>query len=365
MKHRISENNFDLIRLFAASQVAVLHVMSYLSHSAYWSAPQPWAGLIALLEMFPGVPVFFFISGFLISRSFERTGSLVDYTRNRVLRIYPALHVCMLVNLLMVWATGYFAIKGVQFPDVLLLYVAKTTFVQFYNPDFMRQFGDGVVNGSLWTVCVELQFYFLTPLLYMAFLRDHKSKSNAVLIALIIVSLICNRLLYAYQAEYGDSNYWKLARVSFFPWFYMFLTGVLAQRNFEYISGLLRDKLFFVIVPAYIAYAFLLRYCGFSFHNDISPLLFFPLVAAILVSAYAAPTLARRVLHGNDFSYGIYIYHVPFMNMLLYYGYRDSMIHTVVVVAMTLAAAVVSWFVIEQPSLSRKRRTTHAVAPAQ
>jgi peptidoglycan/LPS O-acetylase OafA/YrhL len=364
MKYKISENNFDLIRLFAATQVAVLHIFSYLSPLVY-THPTPLQGaVIRLLEMFPGVPTFFFISGFLISRSYERVGALREYARNRSLRIFPALYVCVAVNLLMVWATGYFAANGVSLPQVLLLYIAKTTFLQFYNPDFMRHFGDGVLNGSLWTLCVELQFYFLIPLVYKLLPSDGKRTTNIVFIVLIVFSIVCNRLLYANQHDFGGSNYWKLARVSFLPWFYMFLTGVLVQKNFDVLCRLLPRNSFLIFVPAYIAYAAFMLRLGFSFHNEISPLLYFPLAAAVLASAYSAPTLARRLLRGNDLSYGIYIYHAPFMNMFLYYGWQNQAIYSAMVIVITVIMAVVSWFAIERPSLSQKHRTIHPLPVA-
>jgi peptidoglycan/LPS O-acetylase OafA/YrhL len=364
MKHAISTNNFDLIRLFAATEVAALHVFSYLSNDIY-AHPTPLQGVIIdLLEMFPGVPTFFFISGFLISRSYERVGSVREYGRNRALRIFPALYVCVAINLLMVWGTGYFATNNVGLPRVLLLYLAKTTLFQFYNPDFMRHFGDGVLNGSLWTVCVELQFYFLIPLIYKLWPADRRKTANIVLVALIAISLLCNRLLYANQHDFGTTNYWKLARVSFLPWLYMFLTGVLVQKNFDTVSRWLPKQSFLIFVPAYIAWSSLMLSLGFSFHNDISPLLYFPLAAAVLSCAYSAPTLARRLLRTNDLSYGIYIYHVPFMNMFLFYGWTGHVIYTVIVMVLTVISAAVSWFAIERPSLRQKHRTIHPVAVA-
>ena len=350
MNHNISRNNFDLIRLFAASQVAILHVASYLS----W----PWhtATVFHWLEFFPGVPTFFFISGFLISRSYEKTGSIYDYARNRALRIFPALHVCVFVNLMMVWATGYFSTVGAGFWDVFLLYLGKTTIVQFYNPEFMRHFGDGVLNGSLWTICVELQFYLITPILYALAVSKQKRRTNGFLIALVIGSIIINRLLHATQEEYGESDYWKLARVSFLPWVYMFLVGVIAQRNFAFVGKFMRKRQILLVLPAYLLYTHFMRTLGFSLDNSISPLLFFPLVALVLVAAYSAPDLARKTLHGQDISYGIYIYHVPIMNMFLYYHYNDDILYTGVVLLITVAIALSSWFFIERPFLKRKHQ---------
>lgn len=358
MSHDVSKNNFDLIRLLAAAQVAVLHVLYYLS--------SPWrtAPLIQLLELFPGVPVFFFISGFLISRSYEKTGSLADYWRNRALRIFPALHVCVLLNLLLVLGTGYFALVGAHFWQIAVLYLAKTTIFQFYNPDFMRDFGDGVLNGSLWTICVELQFYFLTPILYALCVSDRKQRTNLVLVGLIIASLVCNRLLYSTQAEFAASAYWKLARVSFLPWIYMFLVGVLAQRNFARLAQSLRSWLLPILLPTYLGYALLLHRHGFGMDNSVSPLVFFPLAAVVLVGAFSAPALARKLLRGQDISYGIYIYHVVVMNMFLFYHRQGRLIYTVLVLAITAAVALASWFLVERPCLRKKHRATHPVISA-
>lgn len=258
MKHNIAQNNFDLIRLLAALQVAFLHVLYSLS--GQWSD----TGFIKWLEIYPGVPIFFFISGFLISRSFEKTASLQHYARNRALRIFPALHVCVLINLLLVAATGYFATVDVTFIDITLLYLAKTTVLQFYNPDFMRQFGDGVLNGSLWTICVELQFYFLTPILYALFINRSLGRGNITIIALLVLSLICNRLLYSAPYELWQSVWWKLLRVSFIPWIYMFLFGMLVQRNFEYFTRLLHRHLFPALFVLYTVFAFALRSIGYG-----------------------------------------------------------------------------------------------------
>jgi peptidoglycan/LPS O-acetylase OafA/YrhL len=356
MRRDIADNNFDLIRLCAALQVAILHVTHNLS--VQFSAA-PWA---QLLEVFPGVPVFFFISGFLISRSYERSKTLRDYAINRTLRIFPALHVCVFLNIIAIALTGYFHTVGANVFDVTVLYLAKTTFFQFYNPDFMRKFGDGVLNGSLWTLCVELQFYLLTPVIYYCLVSRNKVRSDVFLALLLLISLLCNRVVYHLQVEYFASVGWKLARVSFFPWIYMFLAGVLAQRNFERIKHLLSARSFWLALLLYTAYASGMRWVGYGMDNSFSPLLFFPLVFLICTAAYYPSNIAKRLLHGNDVSYGIYIYHVPVMNMFLFYGLFGSIGFTVATLAITVILAIASWVGIEKPSLMHKLRPMHPTA---
>ena len=89
-------NNFDLVRLLAASQVVVGHICTEVAPagSAVLLPAVWWMGV------FPGVPIFFTVSGFLIYWSFERNADHIgSFFKNRFLRIYPGLWVCFAVTL--------------------------------------------------------------------------------------------------------------------------------------------------------------------------------------------------------------------------------------------------------------------------
>jgi peptidoglycan/LPS O-acetylase OafA/YrhL len=49
------DNNFNLIRLFAALQVAIVHSASYLNIDIQY---------LKFLDLFPGVPIFFLLAAF-------------------------------------------------------------------------------------------------------------------------------------------------------------------------------------------------------------------------------------------------------------------------------------------------------------
>ena len=55
------------------------------------------------------------------------------------------------------------------------------------------------------------------------------------LLALVIGFLAFNRGLDLLRDGYAETAAWKLFYVSFLPWFYMFLVGVLAQRNLDWL----------------------------------------------------------------------------------------------------------------------------------
>lgn len=166
-------NNFDLVRLLAATQVMITHFADHLGIS-----DNPF---IAALRYFPGVPIFFFVSGFLISASWMRHPSLSGYARNRILRIYPALWGAFTVTALAIMALAPEMLSR-HLGQAALWAIAQTTILQMWNPGFLRGFGIGVVNGSLWTIPVELSFYCAVPLIWRA---GKGTRLTALLVALL------------------------------------------------------------------------------------------------------------------------------------------------------------------------------------
>ena len=94
-------NNFNLIRLFAAWLVIYGHA---------WAITGSAGGdLVTHLTRFKfaggvAVDVFFFISGYLIAQSWERSSDGVDFAAKRLGRIYPGLVVATLFSIVLVGA---------------------------------------------------------------------------------------------------------------------------------------------------------------------------------------------------------------------------------------------------------------------
>ncbi len=343
-------NNFDLLRLIAAMQVVSQHAVEIL----HINAPGAVQNILRFLHLFPGVPIFFFLSGFLISKSYESNHKLSEYFQNRILRLYPGLIVCVLLSFILIYISGYMATVNANILDWGLLYLAKTTFVQFYNPEFMRGYGDGVLNGSLWTITVELQFYFLVPIIYLAFKLQNAKFCNYKLIFLITLFFVINRVYTHIPSEYFGTIEYKLFRVSFFPWFYMFLIGVFVQKNFDYVYKIIAGRFVqFFILYCIVGY-FSITY-KVELGNNINPFLYLLLIAVVLSFAYSFVWLSKKLLRGNDISYGTYIYHMPIVNFMLYNGFYGDMTKAFYVLLATTVVAFISWIVIEKKSLSFKK----------
>lgn len=329
-------NNFDLIRLVAALQVAFMHAAEHLG------APQI---VVHALGYVPGVPVFFFVSGYLVFASFERSSSLPNFAWRRALRIYPALWFCFLITILAVVGTGYLALDDLFTGEMLVWSAAQLSIAQFYNPEALRGFGTGVVNGSLWTISVELQFYLLTPI--FAWLLGRRNWAWAIAIA---VFAGCNILAMRMGAE---TTLEKLFQVSFVPWVYMFLFGAWLSIQKHWAEKVIATPLWMIAGLFVAAHGVSALASLPQWGNAVNPPIYIAMALLALKLAFLRPHWADRLLRGNDISYGVYIYHMVVINVLIHLGLSGpGMVFPAV--AATVVLALLSWFTIEKPLLKRK-----------
>lgn len=354
-------NNFDLLRLLASFQVVYFHAVWHL-RIGFGDAGKAFNHVF---DFFPGVPIFFVISGFLISKSYERSSSLRSYARNRFLRIYPALWVSFAASLALLGVVGLLGAAFVATPQFAAWVVAQLTFAQVYSPAHLRQFGIGTLNGSLWTIPVELGFYVAVPIVYLALRRLSRLAGDLLLAG---VALASYTIWWAATNHPGhDSVLWlKMLLVSSVPYFYMFLFGVLLHRNFARVRRLFEGKVLFWTAG----------YIGLMLAIDAlfgpSRKTSFPLVLAshlglagfTMSFAFSGQWLSERVLRGNDISYGLYIYHMLVVNLFVHYGAVGRARHAVLAVALSLAVATLSWRLVESPALRLKRSARARPAPS-
>ena len=358
MKTVFRVNNFDILRLIAALQVADNHTMVDLGVE-YSSSFIP-----ALTTLFPGVPIFFFVSGFLISRSYENNPVITEYAQNRILRIYPALIVCTFAAVISVYLSGYLSKVEVGAGEIFIWIFGQISILQFYNPDFMREFGSGVLNGPIWTIAVELQFYIAVPILYWMFGLAKPLRSNMKIVILILFFMMIHLAYYRFYEEFHNNIIFKIWGVSFLPWIYMFLVGTLFQRNYSTLSRLLSGKVLYLL-PVYLIFAYIsVNYFGWTMGNGINPVLFVLLASLLFSFAYSCPALSNNILKGNDISYGVYIYHIPVVNLLMYYGYVSNISYVFMAITITILLAIIFWLLIEKNSMKFKKHPLNPIKSA-
>lgn len=310
-----------------------------------------------IFNFLPGVPIFFLVSGFLISASYAQSRTELRFFLNRMLRIFPALWACFALSVLSVWAFGYFDEVEVGLGKFAAWTLAQLSIVQFYNPGFMRDYGVGVLNGSLWTISVELQFYLLVPVLFFLFRRSLALALTTF--GLFVAANLAQSLVV--QPVYGASIPALLLSVTFLPWLAMFMLGFLVHAEWPRLQGLFvgRFWIWLGIYAVLIAVGIVIenvsgvRISG----NRITPLHYVPLGGLVLAAAYSAPHLSERILGGNDVSYGIYIYHMPVINGWLWWSLDRSYVSMAAISVIVLACASASWVLVERPVLRFKSDT--------
>ena len=162
-----------------------------------------------------GVPLFFVISGFIISFPFARRAmaglppvQIRRYLTRRLTRLEPPYIISLIVMLaLLVY------LKGESMSGLLPHFGASAVYV--HNVIFGRP---SDINVVAWSLEVECQFYLLAPLLVSVFRLKSVSLRRAVLAAAIVVASLVGGLLLP------PASRWSLSLVHYASYF---LTGFL------------------------------------------------------------------------------------------------------------------------------------------
>lgn len=332
-------NNFDLLRILAALQVVLVHSTGHFQLGG--------PGVARWLNCFPGVPIFFVISGYLVSASFERQPTVRAYLKNRLLRICPGLWVCVLITAGIVLLLGFRPSTRIDY-----LWLPAQLAGMIFTPPFLKSFGFGSYNGSLWTIPVELQFYLALPIVYK--LASRRGSRKACMIAAVVLFAAIRLGLYCTHPNLGAGNQTTLEKLifySFVPYFSLFLLGVTFQMFQIHRSRLIAGKAL-IWLPVYLAAHLLLPQNPWTL--VLTPLLLGVLVISV---AYTAPTAAESILRGEDISYGVYIYHALIINLLLIFRTRPSIVDLGFVLAGSAIVGALSWRFVEKPFLRKKRKS--------
>lgn len=334
-------NNFDLIRIVTATLVLINHSLGHLE----LETPAAYT----VIQQFPRVPMFFVMSGYLLSASFERNSDLKNYFTNRLLRIYPGLWACILLTVVI------FAIVGVNFLNKEALPWFFTQMLGIiWTPSFLDDFGFGSYNGSLWTIVVELQFYLALPVIYFIgtifsdkWIRD-KKKANLYFYILFGISFLLAMSLKFYFND-GDgarSTTEKALRYSILPHAFIFMSGILLQRWKIYKSDFVHGKgLYWAI--GYLAFVYLTP------NTDAKTLIQMLILAPCTIAiAYSLPGIATKYLQNRDLSYGVFMYHGMILTVMVELGYTGSYYHLLFVLVVSYILAYLSYTYVETPAMA-------------
>ncbi len=328
-------NGLNLIRLGLAVSVI-------LWHSFPITGREVESHFLAQLMGQIGVDGFFAISGCLIYSSWDRNPKVGAFLWARVLRIYPAFLVCLIITPFLIAPIGLL----LQGTDPAVLYAGGEAFKYIGSNFFLWPLGTtlpgtpadvplpGVWNGSLWTLSWEF-------LCYLALLGLGITK--AIRIRWMPVALFVAATLGTIAVAVLGVDVWVLTNGLRFS--LMFLAGMVVYRYRNslpvhplIISGAILVILLAMLLPNYRIVAAI------------------PLAYALI--AAATYIRSKRLQLETDISYGMYIYAFPVQQVLALAGLAILPVGVfwLLSTAVTATLAYGSWMLIERNALKLKRR---------
>ncbi|MFY7814825.1 MAG: acyltransferase family protein [Chryseobacterium taeanense] len=322
----ITKNNFDFLRVLLAFIVFLGHLgtlsnseeLRFLKHSPIEIA----------------VFGFFVISGFLIARSYERSSSLKSYLSKRIRRIIPAYLLVVFLCAILLSLVSTYSIKDYfSNPEVYKYLFWNSLFLNFKAPWLPGVFGNQAVNGALWTLKIEMSYYFCLPLLFLLFGKSNKYRN----ISLIIVYFLSLVYLNYFESIHKISVAKQLPGTLSY-----FIPGMLIYFNFDlFVKN--KNTLFIIAILTV------------WFDLIFNIILFSPAMIGIIVLyiAYSFTFLTNFGKYG-DFTYGIYIFHFPIIRVFTTLGlFRDYNPYLMAFICMIIVVSVgiCSWHFYEKKFL--------------
>lgn len=331
------KNALNAMRLLLAAEVMLFHSWPITGHQ--W--PKPTVSLLFAV----GVDGFFAISGFLITRSWLTDPRLRDFLAARALRILPGFYICLIV-IAFIFAPLSVAIQGGSAAKLLgssapLEYILKNSAVAYLQPSVGGTPRDipspGAWNGSLWSLVWELLCYLMVAGIGVAGLADRRWISPVILVLASVAAIFLPPLTFP--------GVWTIPQLAVRSAI-MFSAGAVMYQWREVIPA--RWSLVALSVVIVLAASQL---------PDYRVVAALPLAYAVIVTGTLLKN--RRLRLRTDLSYGVYIYAFPTQQLLAVCGLATILhpaLFFLVATAGVVPLAALSWFVIEKPSMSLKRR---------
>lgn len=341
-------NNFDALRLVAAASVIFSHAFLIAEGTQKHEPLILVSGNQAVLGL-AGVFVFFAISGFLVTQSFETTGNALHFLVKRALRIFPALFVVTLLSAFVLGplVTNLPAHFYFSRPEPYAYVLHNTLLDQSVHilPGvlFVNNPVGLEINGPLWSLNCEFMLYLMVMGLGLLRLLT-------LPVALLLLGLGMAFIHFPMPKALLGGWVWTLG---------FFATGMVLYK--------LRDTRIFDGRIALLALAGLVASVPLGQFILLFPLTGCYLALWLALNPRLPPLPATRF---GDLSYGLYIYGWPVEEAVMWASGGRASWWQLFLVALPTAAvcAFLSWHLVESRALRLKpgaRRRAEIAAAAQ
>jgi peptidoglycan/LPS O-acetylase OafA/YrhL len=333
-------SGFDYMRIVLAVSVIGMHAALTTGgdhpNILLWTSPlRPFVRAI--------LPMFFALSGFLIAGSLERCRTLVSFLGLRVIRIYPALCVEVMLSAFLIgpMVTTNATLQSYFLDHRFFTYMLNALGdIHYYLPGVFTQnpFPD-YVNKQLWTVPYELGCYVCISLLALIGLVKRP------FLAPLAVALICIGRI-GFHSLKGHNHPYLVQAVPGSLLIVGFLCGISLYLYREKISWDWR-----LCVPVTLV--------GLVCISTTAILDSVGVVLLAYTTVWIGLTNLKRifVIRSADLSYGVFLYGFVIQQLFafLFPGLRVWWASILVCVPSALIFAALSWNLVEKPALKLRK----------
>ena len=351
------ENNFSILRIAAALMVMSGH-MSYIIAT-------PLIKLFGANIQELGVAIFFLIGGYLISQSWLSEPVVVRYSVKRIFRIWPPLICFTLLAALVIGPfLSYLPLKEYYAHPLTDAYL-KNIFleVQYGLPGVFEQNPyPNAVNGSLWTLPVEILMYAAVPVV-LSLCRVKKEgtgKKSWMLLAAVTVLLCTAEVVYQILGLNWRFVVYATDWVSAFHIIPYYFIGMLYGNPRVKAMLNLPVAIFLVLVGS----------C-FDFSYPARKMFLFVVFSYFVFSiAFAPANRLSKFFDKYEISYGIYLYGFFVQQVVVFFAQKlqvqwSHSVYLAVCAAVTVVLSLLSFRFIEKPAAAASKKVLKKLRGAQ
>lgn len=327
---RVRIGILDGFRVLAILSVILFHYFSLFNTSRGTKELYPYGDDYDYFRYgYLGVQFFFMISGFVIFFTLENTSDFFTFWKKRLIRLLPSILIASLLIYLFFSFTEYFGFveSNGALNDVtaksknVLNFIPSVTFIKpellntIFESLFSVRLNFNYLDGSFWSLWVEIQFYFYISVIYfmskLNFVRNFVFISAFLIISnLVFYSVGGSNILGIPYATEISSFYtkWIILGFNFLDYLSFFVIGMLFYILFK--NNTARVKNSFLIKLSFVFFVFLTLLIGRSNEERISYILMFILFLTFIYYPKRLRILEVQFFRINgEASYFLYLIH--------------------------------------------------------
>jgi peptidoglycan/LPS O-acetylase OafA/YrhL len=144
--------------------------------------------------------------------------------------------------------------------------------------------------------------------------------------------------------------------VTILPYLFLFITGIAFYKHYDTVKRFVNGK-FVWWFSLFIVTETIKTYSIIDFGVVLNILVWVIFSFMVFSFAFSFRNLSDYLLKRNDFTYGIYIYHMLVVNIFVHLKMVGDVKYIAAIVALTVVLGMMSWFLIEKPFLQLKKHS--------